>query len=426
MNKNIHVTYCTNIHTSNNWEECCKNIKHYSVEIAKKIKQNFKYSLNENYFPLGLRFSGKEVEEIQNSPFKFEFLKNLLESHNLFPSVLNAFPYGDFHRAPVKENVHQPDWFNYERVKYTINMANLLVNFVKDKNYQDNYGISTNPIGYKYTYDRIREYKNFHFWHQLVQKSVYHFIEVVKYFIEIEKKTNVNLHLDIEPEPDGIIETSEEMILFFNEYLLLTGVNLLSYSLGISTQKAEMYIRRHINICYDICHCAVLFENSFHNLQKYGREGIKIGRIQVSSALSVLFDQNRNQNLEKLKLLKEFSKSIYLHQISENNNTSSFIKQHRDLEGTLETILPYKIAELSNSEWRIHFHVPIFLSHYGLLNSTQNEILNTLKYLKKNPDITSVLEIETYTWRVLPVALKIDLTASIIREYQWLIENLRL
>ncbi len=39
---------------------------------------------------------------------------------------------------------------------------------------------------------------------------------------------------------------------------------------------------------------------------------------------------------------------------------------------------------------------------------------------------TRHLEIETYTWDVLPATLKIDVSESITREYRWVLETLKL
>ena len=70
-------------------------------------------------------------------------------------------------------------------------------------------------------------------------------------------------------------------------------------------------------------------------------------------------------------------------------------------------------------ELRAHYHVPIFLEKYGNLFSTQDHILKTIEYIKSN-SVSEHLEIETYTWDVLPTDLKQDLSISIIREIEWL------
>jgi hypothetical protein len=72
------------------------------------------------------------------------------------------------------------------------------------------------------------------------------------------------------------------------------------------------------------------------------------------------------------------------------------------------------------SEWRVHFHVPLFLEKYNLLSSTQSEIVKTLNIQNQKP-FTNHLEIETYTWGVLPAEFQVPLNESIVREIEWVL-----
>ena len=74
------------------------------------------------------------------------------------------------------------------------------------------------------------------------------------------------------------------------------------------------------------------------------------------------------------------------------------------------------------SELRAHFHVPVFVYDYGLLQSTQSQTQAVIKLLAEQM-ITRHLEVETYTWMVLPDELKLELSASIVRELEWVIEE---
>jgi hypothetical protein len=62
--------------------------------------------------------------------------------------------------------------------------------------------------------------------------------------------------------------------------------------------------------------------------------------------------------------------------------------------------------------------VPIFVEHSGAFLTTQDDIRRTFQLLSQRP-FCRHLEIETYTWEVLPPALKTDLIDSIAREYRW-------
>ncbi|HEX8609359.1 MAG TPA: xylose isomerase, partial [Pedobacter sp.] len=74
-------------------------------------------------------------------------------------------------------------------------------------------------------------------------------------------------------------------------------------------------------------------------------------------------------------------------------------------------------------QWRAHFHVPISIQEIGLLESTQSDIVEVLALQKANP-FTNHLEVETYTWEVLPEQLKFPITQSISKELQWVIDQL--
>jgi hypothetical protein len=178
--------------------------------------------------------------------------------------------------------------------------------------------------------------------------------------------------------------------------------------LGCSASQAKKWILRHIMICYDTCHFSLAYEDPEYTLEKFKKAGIKVGKIQVSSALKILFKEGNNE--EVWRSLSQFNEPIYLHQVTEKVN------------GKVTTIpdLPQVLAERkAATELRAHFHVPIFLERYGQLYATQDQILKVLEYLKKDL-FSDKLEIETYTWDVLPADLKLELSDSITREINWL------
>jgi hypothetical protein len=80
------------------------------------------------------------------------------------------------------------------------------------------------------------------------------------------------------------------------------------------------------------------------------------------------------------------------------------------------------IKDARSSEWRIHYHVPLFMASYGELDSTQAEVRKALAELRV--DQVTHLEIETYTWGVLPSHLRLDIVDSIEREYRWVLAQL--
>ena len=223
------------------------------------------------------------------------------------------------------------------------------------------------------------------------------------------------------------------MIDFFKKYLFGFATKHLAEKLQISLNQAEDNIREHIRVCFDICHAAVLYENPISCLDDYQDNGIKIGKIQISSALEVDFSNDLDNNLQKIKQLSEFADSTYLHQVCEYDKKQKTQKQFKDLQEVLHqfplltashnTPLPNVYQNLENKTWRIHFHVPIFVETYLNFHSTQKEIKKTLEKIKETK-VCEHLEIETYTWDVLPSSLKGELVELIEKEYRWVLQYL--
>ena len=113
-----------------------------------------------------------------------------------------------------------------------------------------------------------------------------------------------------------------------------------------------------------------------------------------------------------MEKLKQYQEPVYLHQVKALKKDGSFV-QYRDLDEAFEAYEPHKF-----DEWRVHYHVPLFLENYGLLGSTQKEIRETLGIQMEKP-FTQQMEIETYTWGVLPTEFQVPIHESIAREIEW-------
>ena len=57
--------------------------------------------------------------------------------------------------------------------------------------------------------------------------------------------------------------------------------------------------------------------------------------------------------------------------------------------------------------------MPLFTAEYGALGSTQPYVADVLRHVARDAARRTHLEIETYTWDVLPGGLKLDLLESI-------------
>jgi hypothetical protein len=209
------------------------------------------------------------------------------------------------------------------------------------------------------------------------------------------------------------MENTFETIDYFERWLMPYGLPQLVESTGASPAEAERLLLDHIRVCFDCCHFSVEHEDPRAALARIQQAGIRIGRIQLSSALRVVMPSDPRQRRMVLDRLSTFADSTYLHQVIKRTNGT--LDQYPDLYDALEAG--------GAGEWRIHFHVPLFTSEYEGLHSTQNDVRAVLAAVA-NAQVTSHLEIETYTWDVLPGNLKIDLLESIAREYEWVLSNL--
>ena len=392
LTDNSYLSYCTNVHPGESWEEVFDSLKQYVVDIKKSLVQSS--------FAIGLRLSNKASIELltENNLEKFN---DWLTHQNIIVSTINGFPYGDFHSKSVKDMVHFPDWTHDDRLEYTKRLFTILSRL--NLNITD-IGVSTSPISYR-------------FWHQGHQeiesvklKSCAQIMMLVFFLNHLSKDNGVVFHLDIEPEPDGILETSAEFIDYYNDYLINIGGGILKEEYGISLSDARKMIYKHIRICFDVCHFSVGFENMRSVFEALEKNKIKVGRIQISSAISSgdqrsIFDFN----LTKSKL-NQFIEPTYLHQTVVRQADHS-LTRYRDLDDALSLLSEDDVLEI-----RTHYHVPIFDNNFEQLKSTQHDIETVLDYWVKHK-VTQHLEIETYTWHILPKFLQKDIVTSIVREF---------
>ena len=233
--------------------------------------------------------------------------------------------------------------------------------------------------------------------------------------MQLRRRTGAFIHLDIEPEPDCLIETSDELIEFFDRRLLPDGAPRLAALLGCDAAEAGAQLRDHVRMCLDCCHFAVEYEDPDAALARVREAGIRIGRVQLSSALKVTFPEAASESAALLDRLRRFADSTYLHQVIERRGAD--LRHVADLDEALDGTPPPP-----GTEWRIHFHVPLFTAEYDGLGSTQDYV-RTVLGIAARTRFARHLEIETYTWDVLPAGLKIDLLDSIGREYEWVLKE---
>lgn len=399
---NSHISYCTNIHGGESWEDHFRELQAYVPLIKENICPN-------QPFGLGLRLSAQASKEI-NTPENLDVFKRWLTDNDVYIFTMNGFPYGDFHLKEVKDKVHFPDWTTIERLNYTLNLFAILAQLNAENREA---GISTSPLSYRYWFeeDTIA-------WQEMRDAATLNILHVAEHLYLTERDTGIHMHLDIEPEPDGVLEDYVEFIQWYQEELLLTGQDYFMDRFGLDKEQAKTLLNRHICLCYDVCHFALAYAQHAQVMDSLAAVNIKIGKFQISSALQLDLSDDTADRLIKKEILKEFDEPIYLHQVIARKNDGDLVK-YRDLSHAL----PH-IDNPQYVEWRSHFHVPIFLANYGKVASTQRDILDVIA-LHKQYSRTNHIEVETYTWGVLPKSLQAPIATSISRELQWLLDQIK-
>jgi sugar phosphate isomerase/epimerase len=388
----LHLTYCQNIHPGESWAEHFEALrtKATAVRDALEIKEPF---------GLGLRLSAQAAAELASQAGTNEATA-LFASENLYPFSINGFPFGRFHRGPVKENVYAPDWKTPERLHYTLQLADQLAQWLPPG---IEGSISTVPGSFApWIHTEADELA--------MAAQLGH---LAAHLARLERQSGRRIHVGLEPEPDCFLETTAETIEFFKTNLPAGALPILRQALDLSDSAAEELLRRHLGVCFDTCHAALQFEDLADSLLAYQDAGILISKIQLSAALSA------PANAAAYEALRAFSEPIYLHQVKARTASGGRVAWK-----DLPLALPELGAQHNLEELRVHFHVPLFVSPKLPLRSTAFTLDSRFWELVRG-GICPHLEIETYTFDVLPPEVHPgDLIHSIAAEYRWVLQNL--
>lgn len=390
----LHLTYCLNVHPGETWSENFASIQNEAMQVRKRVAPD-------RWFGLGLRLSCQAAYELAR-PERLQEFAEFLSSEKIYVFTINAFPYGQFHGTSIKEDVYRPDWTSKQRLEYTTIVADILAALLPD---DVSGSISTVPCSYK----------NWVASDDDLTKIIRNLTEVVAHLARIRKLSGKDICLCLEPEPDCYIENTEEAIAFFLSPMASSVTLHLRKHHGFSNAAAEDILHRHLGICCDTAHMAVQFEDFTESLNQLRAAGVRIGKVQLSSALQI------QPTLDALHSLQEFCESTYLHQVRIRSNSGQILS-FPDLPQALNAA---DLMSDPGEQWRIHFHVPLFFSQHESLASTSD--LFTPEFMHAiTTGITEHLEIETYTFSVLPRILQVaEVTESIAKEYEWVLDNNR-
>lgn len=389
----LHLTYCLNIHPGESWADNFAAIRDKAVAVKQRVAPD-------QWFGLGLRISQHAAARLTSDQALIDEARDFFATEQLYPFSINAFPYGRFHSGPVKEQVYNPDWRAPERRDYTLQIADVFTHFLAP---EVDGSISTLPGSFKPWIESDSD-------KFLIAKNL---SVIVAYLSAIRDDTGQEMHLGLEPEPDCFLETTEETVRFFKDILFTVGVDEVARLLRCDRPQAEQAIRRHLGVCLDTCHVAMQYEDPLLALQAYQAEGIRVSKIQLSSALV------GPGVPETWEALRAFDEPVYLHQVKALMKDGSIAAWY-DLPDAINE--GSQMAEIE--EVRVHFHVPLFFTQAGALGST-SALLTPDFFHELRGGACSHLEIETYTFDVLPEEYSTgDAVKSICREYSWVLHEL--
>lgn len=353
---------------------------------------------------------------------ELDTLARELEAMGLDPFTWNAFPFGDFGDEGLKQRVFEPTWAQPERLEYTLDVARIAAALVRRLNGASvlstrHVSISTHTGGWGTTLtDAQRE------------ECAFQLARCVDGLATIEESTGVRVVLALEPEP-GANAPTQRTLDTFAAFVAERAVRLLQDERNRSSANAELLVRRHLGACLDACHSAVEGEADVVAREIAARTRATPTKLQYASALRVVAPATNTAGVERLLALAE---PRFLHQV----------RGHGPPEPLAVDDLPDLARELASErgdlwrsaeEWTCHLHVPVDLEDLGgALRTTRDDADAILASLVGDPAGWSAnelhVEIETYTWEVLPGWVRGDraVVEGIEREYRHVLGQLAL
>ena len=372
----LHLAYCTNIHRGEDWAETFAGLERHTLAVQARVSGGRPYAI-------GLRLSDRASRELIE-PATFRAFQEWLKRHNAYVFTINGFPYGQFHGQRVKEQVYCPDWSRPERLEYTRRLFRILAELLPPG---VSGSVSTVPVSYK-AFPRSADEQ---------QRALLHLWECADFLEELSRQSGHDLHLGLEPEPLCTLETTGECVEYFERLR--------------SVRPGDRTLDRRLGVNYDCCHLAIEYESPAEALARLRSAGIRLSKIHLSNALAV------RPTVEVREALRAFAEDIYFHQVIERRPDGTLVR-HADLPEALQS--PDGPPGSPLPEWRIHFHIPLHSAPQGGFDTTADHLTGVLDAVRADPGLCQHFEMETYTWEVMPAAMKRrDVVDQLAEEYAW-------
>jgi hypothetical protein len=391
----IHLTYCSNIHAGESWPEVSAAL----ATALPAIRAELSFDAP---FAVGLRLSAAAAQALEE-PATLGSFRDFLKRGDYYVPTINGFPYGSFHNTRVKERVYLPDWRSRDRIEYTNRLARILAALLSERPNLEG-SISSVPVAFRAD---VRSDDD-------IAAAAIGILSHAAYLKRLREASGISIALALEPEPACLLETAADAVAFFEERLFDSGaLRTASRQSGIEIDVDD--VRALVGVCLDVCHMAVEFEDPSLAIDQLTRSGIGVRKVQLSSALR--FETGRHAPAPG-EVLGRFADDTYLHQVVVRRPGG--LVRYTDLPEALSAHV-----DGGREEWRVHCHVPIFLADMQETGTTQ-PYLETLLDLVRRQGFCRMLEVETYTWDVLPPQYRnVEVYTAIARELSWVIARLR-
>jgi len=394
----VRIGYCTNVHPGNGLDDVLANLDEHASVVRQRLQADPATRRWTEPMDVGLWLPADAARRVRTEG-EATWLREELAGRNLRAFTFNGFPYGDFHRRTVKHQVYRPGWDDPRRLAYTRDLVEIMARL---HDAGADASISTVPITWRpWCTDGV--------W----DRAISHLRLTALHAAEVERRTGVCVHVDLEPEPGCALDRSIDVVRLFEDRLLP----------GLCASD-EAAVRRHLRVCHDSCHAAVMFDGQAASMDRLAAAGIGIGKVQVSSALDIDFSaMDREQRAAALEHLGSFAEPRYLHQVSIRRRGDGPVDFVEDLPAALaSTASGDGAAELGRQQWRVHFHVPVHVERVGPLGTTQGAIDDCLAAAARHG--VRHLEVETYAWSVLPESMQPErLADGIAAELAWVLQR---
>jgi sugar phosphate isomerase/epimerase len=371
----IHLSYGTNVHPAEDVAGIAEQLRTYGAGV--------RATLGADRIGLGLWLPATAAAELAGNAAASDELRAVLDRHGLEVVTINAFPYERFHAPVVKHAVYRPDWSEPERLDYTLACARVLTRLLPDDVSRGS--ISTLPLGWRSPWYADR--------HTAARRQLDRLADELA---KLAADTGRVIQVGLEPEPGCVVETA---------------IDACERMAGMSGD--------HLGVCLDTCHLATGFEDTGEAVATLAGAGLSVVKAQVSAALHV----ETPDDPATRHALAAFAEDRFLHQVRQRR--FGRLAGRDDLPEALGGTRP-----LSGGEpWRVHFHVPVHLAPAAPLGSTSDELAAALGVLVGGATpVTDHLEVETYTWSVLPPGQRPaddrELVAGLAGELAWVRDRL--